>query len=480
MSSWPVMLWAVFLVGLAARLGMLLRHQGYRGIVGNDCGVYYAGSVALLHGRLPYRDFVLVHPPAIEVVLLPFAALTEFMNDWPAFMIANFAFCALGALNAVLVAVVARRFGARQGPAAVAGLFYAAWFCAVVGEFQVKLEPLSNFFLLIGLLLLHRALQRPSRWSAVWAGAALGLTATVKIWWCLPLLIIAIWFLARRRRPVDLIRLVGGMAASALVVIGPFAAAAPDRFVHMVVLDQLGRPRDPHLSARFADMTTVPMLLKRLPDEWIVALAVLFVLAALALCVAALCTAPADWVFPALVLVQLAVLYAAPSWYGYYGDYLGVTLALVVGIVASAGTAWVHVPARAALGVAVSLMVLITVAGTMAITPFHGADQLTRAAAPYRCVMSNSPTVQLRLNALTRGITAGCANAIDVGGGVTGLASGLHSEQQVDRNLLRYLAKGDAAILWNRHQEYIRPTVRQLRTYGVIARYGHHTLYRTR
>src|SRR5579875_2720323 len=156
----------VFLVALFFRLAVILRKGGIHGIIGYDCGVYFAGADALLHGRLPYRDFTMVHPPGITLTLTPFAALTHVMTDWHAFIVAILAFCVLGAVNAVLVVLLCRRLGIAGRGAVIAGLFYAGWYGAVSAEFDVKLEPLSNFLLLLGLLALLRDQRRATRWSA--------------------------------------------------------------------------------------------------------------------------------------------------------------------------------------------------------------------------------------------------------------------------------------------------------------------------
>lgn len=41
------------------------------GNFGYDPGVYYTSADALTFGRLPYDDFVLVHPPALTLALTP-------------------------------------------------------------------------------------------------------------------------------------------------------------------------------------------------------------------------------------------------------------------------------------------------------------------------------------------------------------------------------------------------------------------------
>ena len=101
---------AVFTVALAARAAIVALGGGLRGMGNYDDGVYFSASVALLHGRLPYRDFLFLQPPGILVALAPFASLAPLVGDADAFVGGPAtAFLVLGALNAVLVVLVLRR-----------------------------------------------------------------------------------------------------------------------------------------------------------------------------------------------------------------------------------------------------------------------------------------------------------------------------------------------------------------------------------
>src|SRR5689334_22729672 len=40
-----------------------------------DDGIYFGAAIRLIHGWLPYRDFLLPHPPGLTVLLSPIAAL---------------------------------------------------------------------------------------------------------------------------------------------------------------------------------------------------------------------------------------------------------------------------------------------------------------------------------------------------------------------------------------------------------------------
>ena len=116
---WLIMA-AAALVAFLARRDLVVRHAGLLGLHGYDDGVYYAGAAALLAGRMPYRDFVLLHPPGILLVLAPFAEIGALTSDQDGLASVRVGFWLVGAVNAALVARVA----AREGPtaAAVGGL----------------------------------------------------------------------------------------------------------------------------------------------------------------------------------------------------------------------------------------------------------------------------------------------------------------------------------------------------------------------
>jgi hypothetical protein len=116
--------------------------------------------------------------------------------------------------------------------------------------------------------------------------------------------------------------------------------------------------------------------------------------------------------------------------------------------------------------------------------PYAGAAELTRAVRTERCVTSNSPTLLLRLDALTRGLAAGCPNWIDVSGRKMGPDSPTMLRVE-HRNwaeaLASYLASGDAAALWLPNGPQSLSTVqRLLRKNGILARVGDHVIYRGR
>lgn len=475
----------VLLVALVARLGVIFRHGGIHGIIGYDCGVYFAGTDGLIHGRLPYRDFTMVQPPGITVVLTPFAALTNWMPDWHAFFVATLAFCLLGGINAVLVVVVCRRLGFGAVASGVGGLFYAVWYGSISGEFEVKLEPLGNLFLLVGLLLLLRAQRNPTRWASLVAGIALGLTLTFKIWWGVPVVLLVVWHAWRQRSVRVGVHTAIGASISVVVVYAPFFLADPSGMFSSVVTNQLDRPRQADTAHRILGLTTLPNLKDQFSSSTQAWAEVLFALATVAVLCLAWRASVIARALVVLVVAQLIVLFASPSWHQYYSDYIAVGLAVCVGAAASSAPGMRLLRLRLAPPLlltagALVIAALVTITATMAIRPFTGTTKLTRDVRNVTCVMAVNPTVLLRLDALTRGLEAGCPNWIDVSGHRYSLPNpdGLPSRRLAERELTTYLRSGDAAIIFG--GKVPEGTAKAIKGDGVLARAGGHTVYRTR
>jgi hypothetical protein len=477
----------VFVVALAARLGVILRRGGIHGVMGYDCGVYFAGADALIHGRMPYRDFTMLHPPVITLVLAPFAALTRWMSDWHAFIIATLAFCALGALNAGLVVVVCRRFGLTDRAAGLAGLFYAVWYGAISGEFEVKLSPVENVFLLLGLLLLLRAQRVPTgqtAWANVLAGAVLGLTMVTKIWWAVPVVLLVLWQARTQRSLRAGLQVALGAAGSAFAVCAPFFFADPSTMFASVVTEQLGRRRVDTAEGRVSSLTTLPDLGDRFSHVTVGAVDGVFVVLVVVVLLLAWRASKKTRVMVALVSVQLAVLFEAPSWFPYYSDYLTVGLAVCVGaaVSTSAGMRVPRLRTAPSIVLAAALLAvasLVTITGSMAARPFPSAARLTRAVGDVRCVTTTNTTDLIRLDALTRGLDEGCPDWIDVTGHRFDLP---HENRPQDRaawglSLRHYLGSGGATVVPDGLPSSLHLATDFTR-HGVVARTSDDTIYR--
>ncbi len=483
--------WLVVAAALAPRLTVIFRHGGLHGLFGYDAGVYFAGADSLVHGRLPYLDYVQLHPPAITVAVAPFALLTHVMSDGAAFTIAILAFTLLGAVNAVLVMRVCRRLGLGNTGAVVGGLVYALWLGSVDAEFLIKLEPLANLLILCALLLALRAERFPERRRmTLVAGLPLGLAVSVKIWWIVPVLAIIVWHGARTRSVHRSGVMAIGAVLSAVALDLPFFAAAPRQMWSMVVLDQLARPRSgvATTSVRLQNLAGVTFL--HLHPATSRAVFVVIALGAV-LAVVSACRVRAARAAVVLLAVQVLIVLAAPSWFPYYTDFLAVGVSIV------AGATIVHAPGDrrllrrlriggAATLVATAATITATALGTGAVAaaPFPAGPALTRAVASARCVMTDSPAVQIRLDALTRGLADGCPNWVDVTGPTYGkyrsVASRGHNPRW-QRAFLAYLRRGQAIILVRGAGSGATPALRaELAKDGGVALVENYPVYRMR
>src|SRR5215218_10442685 len=242
----PVRRWApelvvaagLLVIGFSARLVAALRGSGLDGLMYYDDGVNFATAIGLVHGQLPYRDFLLLHPPGIVLALSPFAGLAQLTSDATGFVVARLSFMIIGGINAALVAWFLRPAG-RVG-ALFGGVFYAVFWPAVYNERTVLLEGLANTCVLASLIIITPPEQRPTKKRVFVGGLLLGVAAAIKIWGVLPIVILFCWLVVRvgfRRASL----LLAGAAGSCAAICLPFFAAAPTMMWRFVVLDQLSR-----------------------------------------------------------------------------------------------------------------------------------------------------------------------------------------------------------------------------------------------
>jgi alpha-1,2-mannosyltransferase len=444
-------------VALVARLAPVLRGGGLTGVLAYDDGVYYSASDALISGRLPYRDYLLLHPPGITLVLAPFAALGRIAGDSEGLATARVAFMLAGALGAVLVWRVARRVSPRAG--IVAGLFYAVWQPAAYAERTTLLEPLVNLGLLAALALLTAGAGRR---QVVAAGAVLGLAVAVKAWAVLPFLVLAGWLLRRAGRRAAMAYAGAGAAAAALVCL-PFLVLAGPAMLRMVVADQLGRPDNgvPTVS-RLASIEGLQLA----PGPVTGGLAAVAVILAVAvgLAVAALAwRRPETRVWAALLAVAVALLLTSPSYFAHYGTFAAPALALLAGAGADGLLSWlaVRAPGLRPLVPAAGLVALALLGAHVVTQPEGRRPPPERTVAGElagaRCVAGDSAAALVVADVLSRDLRDGCPVVVDVTGltydqdrgdltsGPTPAARRRDREWQ--RSVDRYLTGANAVLL---------------------------------
>ena len=417
------------LAGLAVlafliRLVPVLLAGGLKGMIDYDDGVYMGTALALVRGRIVYRDFFMLHPPGIVYVLAPFAALSWVFTDSTAFAAARAGFMVLGAINTFLVGVLAARFG-RTAAFASAGL-YAVWIVAAKVERSTWLVAPQNTLLLLALLLLvpwsTRSPDRPITWRrAAVVGVLIGFCGVIQIWGIVTAGLVFTWLLLRtRRQPGGWLRPVVAYAAAGLATVAiaflPFFLAAGDKFIRIVIFDQIGRGEAgvsivnrirameglPHAIARFG-LSALPV--------------VFFIVVVLAVLVVAR-RRPGVRLWVALFLVQAGFLLVTPSFFGHYAGWLAPAAALSIGLVAASAIEWsVHRPRLAlairgvyAAGLAGLLFATVfpTIVGLGSLSKRFPATEVAAMIQTAHCPTGDSPSVLIFTGALRRILDDGC------------------------------------------------------------------------
>ncbi|HEX2894111.1 MAG TPA: hypothetical protein VHO29_08935 [Marmoricola sp.] len=479
----PVDAVGVFAVALVARLVQLLHGGAATGANGYDQSVYYAAADAVLHGRVPYRsDFVFLHPPGIIFAGLPYALLGRLTDASTGFLAENIAFSVLASCAAALITVVARRAGAPRWAAIGAGVVYATWSITVYGGSSARLEPLGDLLMVVAAYFLGPG-RNPSRQHLVAAGLVLGLLVNVKVWWILPGAMLVALTLPHRHRVREWSVVPVAAAATALLIDLPFMLMSHGHMFVDVIAAQLRRPdvqitpsgNQGRLSTmvRLERLTGVDAVMHRLfgisaHDRGLAVPLVTLMVCALVLVTSALALRTRlGRVFAPILLAQLVVLLATPIYYPYYGDYLGVSVALVVAAAARPTgsrptlswratwpTSWPALwPMLWPVGAVLTLFLLLTSPPSYGLRRAPDSETLARPTGDIPCIVADTPWALIDLNALDRSFEPGCRDWVDfqgVGHGGVDPAAYVVGDRATPawrRIVSRYLASGDAVVL---------------------------------
>lgn len=469
--------WPALAIGVAAFFGRLIPVLNGSGLFGRhtyDPFVYYGAAVALSTGHLPYRDFLLLHPPGILLVLLPFAALGGIVGDPLGMATARLAWMGLGAISTALIFVILRGRG-RVAAVVGAGL-YAVWFPAVYVERDVRLEALGTVLVLLALWAIERLQSRgnPVRWAAL-VGVLAGFGVVVKLWGLAPLAVLVVWLLACHGWRAASTAL-GTATATIVVVLAPFALAAPNWF-QLIVLDQLGRPRE---NGDWSLRLRAMLGLAPVPAGLAVPALVVGSLLTLAALVIAIRTATGR-LHAALAIVGGVVLLAGPTWYPHYPALIAGPLCLLYGQAAAVVLRSLRWPVlqRVAMGCAtVALIGAQAVLFTQSVGwRFPGPALATVLASRPGCVTTDRTAALVLTNSLRRNIARGCPIVVDILGykfaGQGRDTSPAQTRQRFQRLLVDYLGTGRSVILVHERPDDFEPQLReQIEAWPVIGGSG--------
>jgi alpha-1,2-mannosyltransferase len=443
---------AIAVTAFLFRLVPVLRGGGVFGI-GNyyDDGVYYASATGLVHGQLPYQDFLLVHPPGITLLLTPFAAMAQVIGDSYGFAFARLAWMLLGAANAVLIWKILRPVG--PVAALFGGFGYAVLYPAVYVEKSTLLEGPATTALLIAMVLLERVAQGGyiARSRALAAGALLGLATAIKIWGVLTLLIILGWLLFVRRFRVALQVMIAS-AVSVTIICLPFFVRAPTAMWNQIVRDQFARPRDGGVTIldRLQGLAGLDIVDRSLP-------AAISVAAVAAL----LCAAALAWKYPEaqlavlLMIIQGAFLLLTPLFFPQFPALIAPAVAITVGAAIGRLSALASAaPMRKVIIGCFAGALLVYASGYATVTfnrPFPDHFKAFTAVTP-GCVTADDQTALVLTDTLSRNLKRGCRFIADLGGHSHHFAAASGREMTRTRNrafqrfALEYLSSGSVAI----------------------------------
>lgn len=201
-----------------------------------DIAAWLGGSIRLVHGALPYRDFDLVQPPGFPLLATPLALLSEWIGTRDALALLRLCTPLLSAGSVLLMGKVVRAHGrvAVVVACGVMALYPAALYALRSG----LLESVVAFFCLAGLALMFEADSVAVSLRRVFAGGvAFGIAGSVKAPAIVPVVVLAVLSLSDVRH--RFLPFIGGVIAGFGVPTLPFFLLAPGAFIRDVLITPL-------------------------------------------------------------------------------------------------------------------------------------------------------------------------------------------------------------------------------------------------
>ena len=213
-----------------SRPGFLLSVNEY------DDGPYFGSAVRLVYGALPYRDFLIVQPPGITLLMVPAALLSKVTGTAWGMAAGRLLTAGAGAAAVALTGLLVRHRGLLA--TVIACGIMAVYPDAIQATKTVLVEPWLVLFCLLGALAVFDGDHLTTRTKRLlWGGAAFGFGGAVEPWAIFPVIVVALLAL---RRPRRLAAYVGGVAAGFLIPVIPFAALSPRNFYEATIVAQIG------------------------------------------------------------------------------------------------------------------------------------------------------------------------------------------------------------------------------------------------
>ncbi len=477
---------AIFVLAVTVRLVGVLRGGGFYARGNYDDGVHFAAAMGLVNGLLPYRDFMLLHPPGVVLFLAPFALLSWLIGEPDAVAVARLSWMVLGGVNAVLCGLVLRPISRLAG--LVAALYYALSLGAIYVEHTTLLEPPATTLLLIALVL-TRLLGSDDGIRTrhyVIAGLLLGLSPVLKIWGVVAILVVVGGIGFRRAWRPALITL-GAAAASCAAACLPFFLAAPVEMWKMVVVAQLGRRR---ASERVADRLTDVLGTREWTgvsltwNHWLTATSVVL-LAALVICLIRVELR----VIAALMITHGVLVMTTPMWFLHYAGLTSAPIALTLGGALAAVMGWTAgirwlPPTLAAIAGALVLILAVPMTRLDLGRPFPGQALAAAVGDQRGCLTTDWPMASLQMDHMQKDLDRGCPFVVDLGGYTYYLSDSSYSDVSRRKNqdwqalALEYYRSGEAVlpIRFSTEAGFSKETAKTIAGWPEIARVGRYVV----
>ena len=347
----PLAIAGLTLLGLGVRLYLLSRPGYLLGVTQYDDGPYFGSALRLVRGALPYRDFIIVQPPGITLLMSPAALLAQVAGTAQGMAAGRILTVAASSAGVLLAGLLLRRRGLLAVTLACGML--AIFPGSLIAAHTVLLEPWLTLFCLAGGLAVLDGDRLATGRRLVAGGLAFGFAGAVEAWAILPVAVLVACCGRDIRRTA---RFLAGVAAGFAVPVLPFAALAPSRFYSSVIAAQLLRVvrRAAPLLPRLRMMTGLGQLL-HLGGPGVLALAlglVVFVAGALLLSWRAgrgPLTALEVFAVGSCALVAAAFL-TYPQFFPHFPAFLAPFLAMSAGLAAARLAAHRRPPAPARPG----------------------------------------------------------------------------------------------------------------------------------
>ena len=385
------------------------------GVSEYDDGAYFGSAVRLVHGALPYRDFVMVQPPGFTLLASPLALLSRAIGTRDALATARLFMPLVAALNVVLVGMLVRHRG--QLATLVAAGLMAVFPAELHATHTLLLEPLLDLFCLLGAVLIFQGERlRDGGKRLLLGGVAFGFAGTIKGWALIPVIVIVVLCLPQVRR--RLVPVAGGIAIGFAIPTLPFAVLAPGSFYREVIATQLrrigGSGRVPAAN-RLGDLTGSSALTPTSGAS--LALAIILLVGLAGVVVATLVwprrrPTTFEWFVLGSMLAIGVLLLTPAEFYGHYAAFFAPFVAMVLG--GSIGVLWRRPTTAVALACAAVLIAALAANGLRLVSGERGTElsQTVGAVIPAgACALSDSSAYLITTNRFVS-TAPGCTNAV--------------------------------------------------------------------